>query len=140
MSRLAQSFAGSSENPCTRIFVTTPRPLATALAIITNEMVFLLATRLRQYVDGPADLWEREADSVKKRVVTATRVITATAACLLIPAFTYAAPATDQRPWMDGSLSPMKRAELLVHAMTLDEKIEQIHMADVKSRPREYRG
>ena len=34
----------------------------------------------------------------------------------------------------------MKRAELLVKAMTLDEKIEQIHMADVKSRPREVPG
>lgn len=52
----------------------------------------------------------------------------------------YAAPPVDQRSWMDTSLSPMKRAELLVHAMTLDEKIEQIHMADLKSRPREIPG
>ena len=41
---------------------------------------------------------------------------------------------------MNTSLSPIKRAELLVHAMTLDEKIEQIHMADVKDRPREIPG
>lgn len=46
----------------------------------------------------------------------------------------------DARPWMNTSSSPMKRAELLVKAMTLDEKIEQIHMADVKSRPREIPG
>ena len=45
-----------------------------------------------------------------------------------------------QRPWMNPSLSPGERAELLVHAMTLDEKIEQIHMADVKARPREIPG
>src|SRR5581483_4707116 len=56
-----------------------------------------------------------------------------------------AAPVTeaaspDARPWMNTSLPPMKRAELLVKAMTLDEKIEQIHMADVKSRPREVPG
>lgn len=44
------------------------------------------------------------------------------------------------RPWMDTSLSPLKRAELLVHAMTLDEKIEQIHMADIRERPREIPG
>jgi beta-glucosidase len=77
---------------------------------------------------------------MKKRGVTATWIITATAACILIPAFMYAAPATGQRPWMDASLPPMKRAELLVHAMTLDEKIEQIHMADVPRRPREVPG
>lgn len=49
------------------------------------------------------------------------------------------APATDAsaRPWMDRSLSPAERAARLVKAMTLDEKISQIHMVDMPSRPRE---
>ncbi|HEU5403032.1 MAG TPA: glycoside hydrolase family 3 N-terminal domain-containing protein, partial [Terriglobales bacterium] len=41
---------------------------------------------------------------------------------------------------MNRSLSPEKRAELLVRAMTLDEKISQIHMRDVKEAPREVIG
>ncbi len=44
------------------------------------------------------------------------------------------------RPWMNTSLSPDKRAELLVKAMTLDEKISQIHMRDVREFPREVIG
>jgi len=65
--------------------------------------------------------------------------------CILSVHCLHAAPiggqhSQDQHPWMDASLPPTKRAELLVRAMTLDEKIEQIHMADVKSRPREIPG
>ena len=41
---------------------------------------------------------------------------------------------------MDQSLASRKRAELLVHAMTLDEKISQIHMRDVHDFPREVIG
>ena len=42
------------------------------------------------------------------------------------------------RPWLNRSLSPEQRAELLVKAMTLDEKISQIHMMDDRQRhPRE---
>src|SRR4051812_28842142 len=48
-------------------------------------------------------------------------------------------PATT-RPWMDQSLAPEKRAELLVKAMTLDEKILQIHMRDVRDHPGEVGG
>lgn len=44
------------------------------------------------------------------------------------------------RPWMNTSLSPEKRAELLVKAMTLDEKISQIHMRDIREFPREVIG
>lgn len=57
-------------------------------------------------------------------------------------ALLYAAPAPGPiaRPWMNSSLSPLQRAQLLVHAMTLDEKIEQIHMADLRERPREIPG
>ena len=73
-----------------------------------------------------------------KKMWTPAALIIAAATCILLPAFLRAA--IDQRPWMDTSLLPIKRAELLVHAMTLDEKIEQIHMADVKSRPREVPG
>jgi len=41
------------------------------------------------------------------------------------------------RPWLATSLAPEKRAELLVKAMTLDEKILEIHMVDVRDHPRE---
>ncbi len=34
---------------------------------------------------------------------------------------------TPSFPWMDGSLSPRERAEKLVAAMTLDQKIQQLH-------------
>lgn len=41
-------------------------------------------------------------------------------------------------PWMNPSLSPQQRAELLVKAMTLNEKIAQIHMLDLRGeKPRE---
>ncbi|HVU33819.1 MAG TPA: glycoside hydrolase family 3 C-terminal domain-containing protein [Opitutaceae bacterium] len=39
--------------------------------------------------------------------------------------------------WMDSSLPPRARAEALVRQMTLDEKVSQIHMMDVKAHPRE---
>ena len=38
---------------------------------------------------------------------------------------------------MNPSLSPVRRAELLVHEMTLDEKILEIHMMDTRDHPRE---
>lgn len=45
-----------------------------------------------------------------------------------------------ERPWMNASLPPQQRAELLVKAMTLDEKISQIHMRDIREFPREVIG
>ena len=36
---------------------------------------------------------------------------------------------TEQFPWMDQSLSPRERAEKLVAAMTLEQKIAQLHGA-----------
>ena len=42
--------------------------------------------------------------------------------------------------WMNPSLPPGQRAALLVRRMTLDEKISQIHMMDVKGHPREVAG
>src|SRR5436190_9526890 len=41
---------------------------------------------------------------------------------------------------MDRTLAPEKRAELLIKAMTLDEKILEIHMLDVREHPREVAG
>src|SRR5690348_18496975 len=38
---------------------------------------------------------------------------------------------------MNSSLSPVRRAQLLVRAMTLDEKILEIHMMNTKEHPRE---
>jgi beta-glucosidase len=74
-----------------------------------------------------------------------TSAILATAALVACSAsmpliYAVAPPDHPTRPWMNTSLPPDKRAELLIHAMTLDEKIEQIHMADVKDRPREIPG
>jgi len=57
--------------------------------------------------------------------------------------FSQPSSATDSaalRPWMNASLSPEKRAERLVRAMTLEEKISQIHMRDLKEFPREVIG
>ena len=48
--------------------------------------------------------------------------------------------ASMDRPWMDQSLTPECRAVLLVQRMTLDEKISQIHMMDVRDHPREVVG
>src|SRR5215471_4145118 len=45
-----------------------------------------------------------------------------------------------KRTWMNTSLSPEKRAELIVHAMTLDEKLTQIHMMDSREHPRMIQG
>lgn len=47
------------------------------------------------------------------------------------------ATAVSARPWMDRTLSPRRRAELLVGRMTLDEKILEIHMMNTKQQPRE---
>ena len=62
--------------------------------------------------------------------------------CLLLAAGGISQPLRSDataadRPWMDRSLSSVERAELLVKQMTLDEKISQIHMRDVKDHPRE---
>ena len=47
------------------------------------------------------------------------------------------AASAPSRPWMNTSLSPTRRAELLVHSMTLDEKVLEIHMMNIKEHPRE---
>src|SRR5512133_2269952 len=48
------------------------------------------------------------------------------------------ATAPSASPWMNTSLSPRQRAELLVKQLTLDEKIAQIHMLDLRGeKPRE---
>jgi len=45
-----------------------------------------------------------------------------------------------EQPWMNQSLPPDERANLLVRQMTLDEKIFQIHMMDTREHPREVEG
>ncbi len=47
------------------------------------------------------------------------------AAFLLTPAVFAQAPAA--HPWSDPSLSPDQRADLMIHEMTLDEKIQLVH-------------
>jgi beta-glucosidase len=46
--------------------------------------------------------------------------------CLLASVMHGQVPGVPERPWMNRSLAPGERAALLVRAMTLDEKIEQI--------------
>jgi beta-glucosidase len=46
-------------------------------------------------------------------------------------------PETSVKPWMNHSLPTERRADLLVRAMTLDEKILEIHMMNTKEHPRE---
>lgn len=60
-----------------------------------------------------------------RRVVTyaaAAGLVAATVA--FIPSVTQA---QDELPWMDTSLTPEKRADLLIGAMTLDQKLQQIY-------------
>ena len=60
----------------------------------------------------------------------------AVGACLLVLASLVAAPAAagaaapPARPWMDASLKPKARAELLLAAMTLEEKVGQMTQAE----------
>ncbi|HTW94238.1 MAG TPA: glycoside hydrolase family 3 C-terminal domain-containing protein [Tepidisphaeraceae bacterium] len=60
-----------------------------------------------------------------------------TIVCLLAGQFCIADDAATTRPWLDASLAPEKRAELLVGQMTLEEKVSQIHMLASKKHPRE---
>ena len=53
---------------------------------------------------------------------------------------TAPAKASAAKPWMNTTLTPEKRAELLVHEMTLDEKLTQIHMMDSREHPRMIQG
>src|SRR5215471_1015299 len=59
------------------------------------------------------------------------------AAGLMVLAASADAGHSQDRPWMNQTLSPVRRAELLVRQMTLDEKILQIHMMDKPEHPRE---
>ena len=70
------------------------------------------------------------------------------AACLFVGAWPAGAgpdsskqdpPPPAKRPWMDTSLSPDQRAELVLHELTLDEKIDLVHgngLADWPGPPR----
>jgi beta-glucosidase len=57
----------------------------------------------------------------------------AVGACLLVMLALVAAPSAagaGARPWMDSSLTPKARAELLLAAMTLEEKVGQMTQAE----------
>lgn len=43
-------------------------------------------------------------------------------------------PVFGQLPWMNTGLSPEERAELLIAAMTLDQKIQQMQTSRVRTR------
>lgn len=53
---------------------------------------------------------------------------------------TPAAKPPSPKPWMNTALTPEKRAQLLIHEMTLDEKLTQIHMMDTREHPRMIQG
>ncbi|HUA97817.1 MAG TPA: glycoside hydrolase family 3 C-terminal domain-containing protein [Terracidiphilus sp.] len=73
-------------------------------------------------------------------VVFLSALFVALSMIVMQPAKARAQAATAARPWMNKAFSPRKRAELLVHAMTLDEKVEQIHMSGDRAHPREIPG
>ncbi len=87
-----------------------------------------------------ADLITTRAQRMQKgrrTILALTVCISAVIAGLLahLPAADTAS--SSQKPWMDKTLSSLKRAELLVQQMTLDEKILEIHMMDTRDHPRE---
>src|SRR6266567_8999439 len=73
----------------------------------------------------------------RRTILALTVCISAVIAGLLahLPAADTAS--SSQKPWTDKTLSSLKRAELLVQQMTLDEKILEIHMMDTRDHPRE---
>src|SRR3984885_8566188 len=54
-------------------------------------------------------------------------VLTVIAALALIPAASIAAAQNNDRPWMNPSLSPAERADLVLKQLTLDEKLALLH-------------
>src|SRR4051812_37786906 len=70
----------------------------------------------------------------RSRIALAAVVIVGSGLALAPVAMGSAAPV---RPWMNTALPPDQRAKLLVQAMTLDEKVLQIHMMDTSVHPRE---
>jgi len=72
-----------------------------------------------------------------KRISVASGVIVFAIASIAAGQSRTAASGGSARPWMNRSLSPERRAELLVQRMTLDEKILEIHMMNTKDHPRE---
>jgi beta-glucosidase len=51
------------------------------------------------------------------------------------PAYAAVPNSPSNHPWMRRSLTPEQRADLLLHAMTLDEKITMVHGADPRPIP-----
>jgi len=81
---------------------------------------------------GNAEICHRVADMNLKGLATlAVAAWILTLALLAVPARGQGGPGNQapavQGPWMDKSLSPDRRAELLVGAMTLEEKISIVH-------------
>src|ERR1700744_5057797 len=65
--------------------------------------------------------------------LTRTAVLAFVSLAFISPDFTTAqktsspAAADGSQPWMDSSLDPDTRADLMIHEMTLDEKIQLVH-------------
>src|SRR5438477_12943195 len=74
-----------------------------------------------------------------KRSRLAVLAVLAGSALVLAP-LTPGNAAPADRPWMNRALSPGDRATALVKAMTLDEKVLEIHMLDTPAHPREVAG
>ena len=75
----------------------------------------------------------RATVSISGLVLTAVVAAPAVSGSVGAAAAPMTAPASSvsaaSRPWMDPHLSPTRRAQILVHQMTLDEKISEVHGA-----------
>ena len=74
----------------------------------------------------------------RSHIALLAAALVASSAAFTPVAMGSAAPAT--RPWMNKALPPDQRAKMLVAAMTLDEKVLQIHMMDTSAHPREVQA
>lgn len=77
---------------------------------------------------------------MKRNLALAAGLIVVAIASTVAAESRTAASDASRRPWMNRSLSPERRAELLVRHMTLDEKILEIHMMNTKEHPREVQA
>lgn len=67
--------------------------------------------------------------SKRMRSTAVAGVATTLAVLMLAPTYAQRPPAAPAGPWMDKSLSPDQRADLVIAQMTIDEKITLVHGA-----------
>ncbi|HZC43101.1 MAG TPA: glycoside hydrolase family 3 C-terminal domain-containing protein [Acidobacteriaceae bacterium] len=67
--------------------------------------------------------------------IFATTILLLVPAVAIAPAAAFSQSNPSNRPWMRRSLTPEQRADLLLQAMTLDEKITMVHGVDPRPIP-----